>query len=52
MASHKTIKRRKLKIKGGLQSEKAAAVVYRPPEGATHRVLIALLSCADAYVRY
>lgn len=37
MASHKTIKSRVLKITGGLQSEKAAAVVvvYKPPEGAT-----------------
>lgn len=34
MAYHKTI-RQTLKIAGGLQSEKAAAVAYRPSEGAT-----------------
>lgn len=52
MASQKTIKTKAIKITGGLQSEKTAAVVYRPSEGATDTVLIVLLSCANAYVRY
>lgn len=52
MASHKTIKRRVLKMISGLQSEKAAVVVYRPSEGATDRLLVLLLSWADDYVRY
>lgn len=50
MASIETIKKTVLKIIGGLQSEKAAAVVvYRPSKGATD---IVLLRFADDYVRY
>lgn len=52
IASHKTVKRRVLKLIGALQSGKAAVVVYRPSEGVTDRVPIVLLSCADEYVRY
>lgn len=35
IASHKTVKRRVLKLIGALQSGKAAVVVYRPSEGVT-----------------